>query len=368
MSKVVGIVNLHSNVSYKGLTEKRPVASVSFLGRYGIIDFVLSNMSNSNVDTVGVLIKEKPRSLFKHLGNGNSWNFNSKSGGVSLLYNEKYANNPMYNHDINNLVENIAFLEKSKADYVVVAPAHIITTMNYAEVVEAHQKSGAEITVVYQKITNANTAFVGSDYLRIKGKQVVEIKQNKGNRKERNISLETYVFNTKVLLSLMNYAKKVSSFFDLKDTLAYICDERKIMAYEYKGFARCIDSYEAYYKTSLEFLDMDINTQVFKSTWPIFTNTNDTPPTKYKKNAKVKKSFVANGVIVDGEVEGSILSRNVVIGKNAVVKNCIILNGSYVCPNAHLENVIIDKDARIEKMKELVSEDEPLYVKEGDVV
>ncbi|MEG0453452.1 MAG: glucose-1-phosphate adenylyltransferase subunit GlgD, partial [Coprobacillus sp.] len=99
-----------------------------------------------------------------------------------------------------------------------------------------------------------------------------------------------------------------------------------------------------------------------------FTNTNDTPPSKYLKNAQVKKSFVANGVIVDGDVEGSILSRNVVIGKGAVVKNCIILNGSYVCPGAHLENVIIDKDARIEKKKELVSDGGPLYVKEGDVV
>ena len=289
MAKVVGYINLHSDISYKGLTERRPVASVSFLGRYGIIDFVLSNMSNSNVDTVGILIKEKPRSLFKHLGNGNSWNFNSKSGGVSLLYNEKYANSPMYNHDINNIVENIAFLEKSKADYVVIAPAHIITTMNYAEVVDAHAKSGAEITMVYQKINNADEAFVGSDFLRLKGKQVMEIKNNKGNRKERNMSLETYIINKKTLLKLIQYAQKISSFFNLRDTLAYLCDERKIMAYEYKGFARCIDSYEAYYKVSMEFLDMDISTQVFKSTWPIFTNTNDTPPTKYLKNACVKK-------------------------------------------------------------------------------
>lgn len=368
MAKVVGLVNLHSDVSYKGLTERRPVASVSFLGRYGIIDFVLSNMSNSNVDTVGVLIKEKPRSLFKHLGTGNSWNFNSKSGGVSLLYNEKYANNPKYNHDINNLVENIAFIKKAKADYVVIAPAHIITTMNYAEVVDAHAKSGAEITMVYQKINNADTTYVGSDYLKLKDGQVMEIKTNKGNKKERNISLETYVINGDVLLKLLDYASNISSFFDLRDTLSYLCDERKIMSYEYKGFARCIDSYEAYYKVSLEFLDMDISTQVFKSTWPIFTNTNDTPPSKYLKNAKVKKSFVANGVIVDGEVEGSILSRNVVIEKDAVVKNCIILNGSHVCKGAYLENVIIDKDACIEKKKELVGTGEPLYVKEGDVV
>ena len=368
MAKVVGYINLHSDVSYKGLTEKRPVASVSFLGRYGIIDFVLSNMSNSNVDTVGILIKEKPRSLFKHLGNGNSWNFNSKSGGVSLLYNEKYANSSMYNHDINNIVENIAFLEKSKADYVVIAPAHIITTMNYADVVDAHAKSGAEITMVYQKIDNADETFVGSDFLRLKGKQVMEIKNNKGNRKERNISLETYVINKKTLLKLISYAQKISSFFNLRDTLAYLCDERKIMAYEYKGFARCIDSYEAYYKVSMEFLDMDVSTQVFKSTWPIFTNTNDTPPTKYLKNAIVKKSFVANGAIIDGEVDVCILSRNVTIGKNAVVKNCIILNGSKVCAGAHLENVVIDKDARVEKKTELIGEGEPLYVKEGDVV
>lgn len=368
MAKVVGIVNLHSDVSLEGLTEKRPVASVSFLGRYGIIDFVLSNLSNSNVDNVGVLIKEKPRSLFKHLGNGNSWNFNPKSGGVSLLYNEKYANNNMYNHDINNLVENIAFIEKSNADYVVIAPAHIITTMNYNDVVEAHEKNGAEITVVYQKIDNARETFVGSDYLKLKGDQVTEIKKNLGNRNERNISLETYVINTKVLLKLIKKAASLSSVFDLRDTLAYLCDERKINAYEYKGYVRCINSYETYYKVSLEMLDLEVSTQVFKSNWPIFTNTNDTPPTKYKKHACVKKSFLANGAIVDGAVENSIIGRDVVIGKDAVVRNCIIFAGSKVAAGAILENVIIDKDASVEKVIKLKGTDQPLYVKEGDTV
>lgn len=80
MAKVIGLVNLHSDIEFAGLTERRPVASVSFLGRYGIIDFVLSNMSNSKIDAVGVMIQQKPRSLFKHLGNGNSWNFNQKLG------------------------------------------------------------------------------------------------------------------------------------------------------------------------------------------------------------------------------------------------------------------------------------------------
>ena len=98
MAKVIGLVNLHSDVNFSKLTERRPVASVSFLGRYAIIDLVLSNMSNSNIDKVGVLIQEKPRSLFKHLEGGTSWNFNSKVGGVSYLYDERYANNAKYNH------------------------------------------------------------------------------------------------------------------------------------------------------------------------------------------------------------------------------------------------------------------------------
>ena len=185
MAKTVGIVNLHSDITFKGLTERRPVASVSYLGRYGIIDFVLSNMSNSNINTVGVLIQNNPRSLFKHLGTGNEWNFNQKKGGISLLYNEKYANNPKYNHDINNLVENIAFIKDANPDYVVVAPAHMITTMNYNEVIDHHIASGSEVTIVYQNIENADEAFIGSDYLKLEGSQVNEIKVNKGNKKQR---------------------------------------------------------------------------------------------------------------------------------------------------------------------------------------
>ncbi len=369
MAKVIGIVNLHSNIEFGGLTKRRPVASVSFLGRYGIIDFVLSNFSNSNIDSVGVLIKEKPRSLFKHMGLGNSWNFNSKSGGISLLYNEQYANDPRYNHDINNLIENIAFLDKSGADYVVIAPEHIITTMNYQDVIEEHEKSGAEITMVYHHIDNANEEFIGGSCLTIKGKRVVEVSENKGNRKERNISLDTYVINLKTLKRLLTRAKNISAFFDLKDTLAYLCDEKEIHAYEYKGYVCNLDSLEAYFKHSLEFLELDTFSQVFKSNWPIYTNTNDTPPSKYKKHASVKKAFIANGAIVDGTVEESILGRNVEIGKDAVVKNCILLSGSKVSAGAHLENVILDKEARVEKQKELVGQaSHPLYVKEGDVV
>lgn len=369
MAKVIGLVNLHSDVTFSKLTERRPVASVSFLGRYAIIDMVLSNMSNSGIDKVGVLIKEKPRSLFKHLEGGTSWNFNSKVGGVSYLYNEKYASNSKYNHDINNLVENISYLEGSKADYVVVAPAHIITTMDYRDVIEAHEKSGATVTMVYKKIKDAKEAYVGCDVLKVEDGLVVGTEVNKGTRKNQVISLETYVINTKELISIMKKATKISAFYSLKDMLGYLCDEKQIHAYEYRGFARCMDSFEAYFKYSLEMLDIDVASQVFKSNWPIYTSTNDTPPTKYLENAKVTKSFVANGAVIDGTVNNSIIGREVTIGKGAVVKNCVIFSGSKVAPGAVLENVIMDKHSKVEKQLDLSgNETTPLYIKEGDNV
>ena len=369
MVKAVGLVNLHSDVDFMGLTERRPVASVSFLGRYALIDIVLSNMSNSTIDAVGVLIQNKPRSLFKHIAGGHSWNFNSKAGGVSLLYNERYANNPNYNHDINNLVENIAFLEQTKAKYVVIAPAHIITTMDYRDVIDNHEKTGSEITMVYKKVHDANESYIGCDSLIVKEKLVTKIERNKGTRKDRSISLDTYVINTKTLLSIMKQAKKISSFFSLRDVLGYLCDEKQINAYEYKGYARCIDSLEHYYKYSLEFLDLDISSAVFKSNWPIYTITNDTPPAKYLTGSNVKKSIVANGAMINGTVENSIIGRDVVIGKGAVVKNCILMSGSVVNPEANLENVIMDKTSKVQRQTNLKGEcDAPLYIKEGDVV
>ena len=369
MAKVIGLVNLHSDVNFSKLTERRPVASVSFLGRYAIIDLVLSNMSNSNIDKVGVLIQEKPRSLFKHLEGGTSWNFNSKVGGVSYLYDERYANNPKYNHDINNLTENISFLEGSNADYVVIAPAHIITTMDYRDVIEAHENSGATITMVYKKIKDAKEAYVGCDVVKVEDGMVVGTEVNKGTRKNQSISLETYVINAKELLAILKKAPKISAFYTLKDMLGYLCDEKQINAYEYKGFARCLDSFEAYFKYSLEMLDIDISSQVFKSNWPIYTSTNDTPPTKYLENAKVTKSFIANGAVIDGTVNNSIIGREVVIGKGAVVKNCVIFSGSKIAPGAHLENVLIDKRAKVEKQIELCGDEvTPLYIKEGDNV
>lgn len=366
MAKVVGLVNLHGNVSLGSLTEKRPAASVSFLGRYALVDFVLSNMSNSGIDKVGVLVQDKPRSIIKHLGGGTSWNLNQKRGGLSVLYNEDAANTA-YNTDINNLVENIAFLKDAKPDYVVVAPAHIINVINFNDVVEAHVASGADVTVVYSPVTNADKAWLGAECVALDHGVVKSVDFNLGTEAARNVSLDTYVMSGAVLEQVIAEASATSTLYSFADYLRYATTSRKVAGYEYNGYVACIDTLAAYFNASLELIDVANNSMVFKSNWPIFTNTNDTPPAKYLKNSSVKSAFVANGAIIDGTVTNAIIGRDVKIGTGATIKNSVILSGTTIAPGAVVENAVIDKNVTVEKVTTLVgAATAPLYIKEGD--
>ena len=147
MAKIMGIVNLHHSVHLDSITERRSLASTAFLGRYCFIDFAISNFTNSGINEIGILIKEHSRSLFRHLGSGDSqWALNTKTGGITLMYNEKYANNDKYNHDVNNLIENKWFLKQSNAEYVVIAPIHMVNIIDYTKAVDEHIKSNADVS------------------------------------------------------------------------------------------------------------------------------------------------------------------------------------------------------------------------------
>ena len=369
MEKVLGLVNLHTNINFGGLTKRRPVASVNFLGRYSVIDFVLSNMTNSNIDKIGILVQEKPRSLFKYLGQGNPWTFNSKVGGLTMLYNEKYANNSHYNHDINNMLENLTFLKKSKAQYVVIAPAHILTTINYRDVIAMHEKKGSTITVVYKEIEQCSHNFIGEQCLDINNNRVIKTRPNHGIQEKENISLQSYVINLETLIEIIEKASQTSTFFSLCEYMNYLVSDKVIDTYRYDGYVACLNSIQSYYQTSLQLLDTDVYRNVFNQKWPVYTHTNDTPPSKYLPHAKITKTLVANGAVIDGVVENSIVGRNVVIEAGAKVKNSILLCDCIISKDTYLENVVIDKEAKVMHCKKLIGyHDDPMYVRKGDII
>ncbi len=371
MYKVMGLCNLHHSPELGELTANRPLASTSFLGRYAFIDFTLSNFSNSEIDEIGILVQNGPRSILKHLGSANVWNANTKLGYEAIMYNEKMANNSRYNHDINNIRANDWMFYTSLPDYFVIAPAHIVMSIDYREVIENHIAANAEITMVYTHINNGKTSFIGSNFVKVSpDHEVVLIRENKGTLNEADISLETFIINRSKLAELMSKASATSSFFGLNDIIAFTCGKtEKVHAFEYKGYARCFDSLPHYVEYSLELLDYTVRKQLFKPEWPIYTVTHDTPPSKYGEKADVSDCFIANGASVNGKVERSILSRYVTVAEGASVKNSIILTDTVIGAGVHLDGVVVDKYAHIIHPREISSDNGyPVYIKQGDVI
>lgn len=369
MGKVIGFVNLHHTLELGSLTESRSIASTPFLGRYAFIDFTLSNFCNSGIDIVGILVKKNQRSLVKHLGNSNAWNINTKQGTNTILYNEREARDSVYNHDINNILENDWFLKKYHGDYIVIAPAHFVMAINYQDVIKKHCENKAGITVVYQSVDNAKTHFSHCDVVNVENGIVTSLKRNSGTKDKVNISLETYVISASKFEEIIYKVSKVSALYNMRDIIAYLVKSELVYGYEHIGYVRCFDSLHHYMSYSLELLDYAKRQQLFIDNWPIFTVTNDTPPTKYLENADVKNSFISNGAIIDGTVHNSILSRNVVVKKGAEVINSIVLTDCVIAEDCHLENVIIDKYAKIIHCKNIKgTKKQPMFIKQGDVV
>lgn len=371
MAKIVGIVNLHHSIPLDTLTERRSLASTPFLGRYCFLDFAISNFANSGINEIGILIKEHSRSIFRHLASGDGQlTLNTKTGGVSMLYNERYVNNAKYNHDVNNLTENIWFLKQTHAEYVVIAPVHMVNIIDYRRALEEHIKTNADVTVIYKNVYNAKSEFIGCDYLTIdENKKVSKFTENLGSKDNRSISLETYIMKKTVLMDLLVKAKATSAFFSLKDILSYCVEDLHIHASEYKRYLRLVDSVKTYLDVSLELLNPEVSKEVFNPEWPIYTRTYDSAPVKYKETSNVKSSIIANGAIIAGTVENSILARQVVVEEGAVVKNCVIFSRAYISKGSYLENVILDKESQVLHEKNIVgTKEKPLIIKEGDIV
>lgn len=370
MRKVLGLVDLHHDIKLGVLTNNRSIASTTFLGRYCFIDIPLSNFANSGVEKIGVLIQDKPRSLFRHLGINNPWAFNTKTGGLTLLYNEKYANNKVYNTDINNLLENYWYLkEHAHIRYVIIAPSHIVMTINYNEVLQYHINNNADVTLVYKENEEGNTKFLSCRELNLDGNIVKKIMLNKGGSKKNNVELNSYIINRETLIKMIEEGQKSSSLYTLKELIALSLKSRKVVGYQYKGFTQCYDSLPAYLHNSLELLDNKKYNLLFKDNWPIYTRTYDTPPVKYGKNADIRQALIANGSVINGTLVNSIVGRDVVIEEGSIVKNSILLAHVRITKDSNLDYVIVDKEAVVKNIKILCgTENEPIGIKQEDIV
>ncbi len=369
MAKAFGIINSCGNhIWVEGLQQYRPIGAFSFLGRYRVIDFPISNMSNSGIDRIQVYVRRKPRSLVEHIGTGRHYNINSKRGKVQMLFAEHSSENDIYNTDIASFMENIDLIERMHEQYVVIAPSYMVFSVNFAELLQTHIDSEADITLLYHSVDNANEHYLNCDFLELNRQKGVEsIQKNRGNKKSRHIFLDTYVMKKDLFIDLIRKGKKVSSMYTLPQVVNIECENLDVRAVPHKGYLATITDFKSYFDANLALTDYKAAQELFKPDWPIYTRTNDSSPTQYFEDAQVKSSVVSNGCLIEGTIENSIIGRGCEIKKGAVVKNSVLLPGAVIGKNAVIENQVVDKRAQIVHANEIISTpDDPGYIRRED--
>ena len=353
MNDCIGIINLDENESkMSDLVKNRPLASVPLAARYRIIDFVLSNMTNTGMDSIGIFTKNKSRSLVDHLTNGRPWDLHRKKHGLRVFnFGDK---DPQYD-DIYNFADNIEFLTKCRKEYVIIAPSYMICNIDYKGLIKYHKEQDNDITMVYKNITNGDSNFIECDILNILGNgRVQSIGRNIGRESHLNISMEMYIMRTDLLIEIIYECIRQGVHRKIKSYVSSNLDNLKVGSYEFKGYLSCINSLRAYYKTNMDLLVPEVYEELFLGDRPIYTKSKDEGPTHYADGSVVKNSVIANGSYIEGTVENCIIGRRVYVSPGAVVRNCVIMQEAVIGDNAQVDRVIADKASIIREEEKVI--------------
>ena len=368
MGNVLGLVfaNMH-DTTLGDMTKNRTMGSVMFGGRYRLIDFPLSNMENSGISEVGVITKSNYQSLLDHLGSAREWDLARKKGGLYILPPFGNVESTLYRGRIEALYGAMSFIKHSRAKYVILSDCDVVTNIDYKPIVAAHIESGADITAV------AHTGVYSSDDIKTStvfnvdaDKNVTSVLINPDISGTCTTSLNVFVMSMDFLIETVNDAMARGNVSFERNILQEKCRELKIKIYEYDNYFSKLNSPESYFKSNMALLEPENARKLFVPKRSIYTKVSDNAPVKYDLDSKVSNSLVADGCIIEGEVENSVLFRGVKVGKGAKVKNCILMQGTVVGDNAELNYLITDKNVSICENHILTSSPQyPMYVGKG---
>ncbi len=359
MKDMMGIILADkSDIRLNELTEKRSVAAMPVGGRYRLIDFMLSNMVNSGIFNIGVTTQINYSSLMDHLGSGAPWDLNRKHYGLFILppYIRGGAGG-LSSGNIDQLYGVLAFLRRSRQQYVLLSGANIVCNFTFEEALKKHIDANADITVIYHD-EKEKTEQLGrcTVYTVDENGRVTGIEHNPRCPKSTLAGMEMFIMDRMKLIEIIEEGYANGSHDLIRDVLLTNLKNMNICGYEYCGFAGRVDSVKSYYSVNMQMLEPDIKKELFESENLIFTKVKDQVPTMYGSNARVSDSLVADGCNIEGSVENSIIFRGVHIGRGATIKNSIVMQNSVVENNCEIENVVIDKECTLRPGKKLIGQ------------
>ncbi len=358
-SNVLGIIYSNAYDSLLGeLTSVRTMGSVPFASRYRLIDFVLSSMVNSGIGKVGVSTKANYQSLMDHLGSGKPWDLSRKRDGITFL---PPFGGEVYQNRLNALEAMLPYISKSTNEYVLMADCNVVCNLDYNEIIDGHISSGADITIAYKRGIAPKLSHVMSFEMDDNSK-ITGVKIGEADSKACDYSLNIIVMSRLLLERLLRSAQVMGLKNFEFDIIGANVNALNIRGHKIDTYAKVIDSLQSYYDISMELLSGEYR-DLFNPEQPVFTKVRDDMPAIYGICSKATNSLIADGCVIKGTVENSILFRGVYVAEGAVIKNSIVMQDSYVSSGAKVDHAILDKNVVIKPNRELSgAETYPLYI------
>ena len=349
------------------LTQNRVMASVPYGGRYRLVDFPLSNMVNSGINKVGVITEQNYQSLMDHLGSGKAWDLSRKREGLYLL--PPFGAETMRTEGkISSLASIMRFLKNSHEEYVLLSDCDTVANIDYKEVFALHTAKEADITIVYRHGTSPDT-----------DKNVVytvdpegfirDMVVKRGSDTDCNFGMGMCLIGRKRLMAMVEECMGRNLYDFDRDLLQRNLPDMRVCGYEFTGAAYSISSLGSYFKANMALMEPKVRTQLFEASRPIYTKVRDDMPARYGLGSQVTNSIIADGCLIEGEVENCVLFRGVQVHKGAKLRNCVIMQDAVIGENSRLDYVVADKDTVFDPNRTLMGyQTYPVFVAKGSKV
>ena len=333
--------------NYDELCKVRPDYMLPFGGRYRIIDFTLSNLTNYDITNAILFAGRKMRSTLDHIGNGRSWELNRRRGGLTISPPNYDIANPS---EVQTYFDTLVAVEDSNADYVFITNPMYISKVDIGDAKEAIKSTDSDALIFTQRTTDKNGFYLNRKIINSdESNKPVSLGTNLGIADEFDLFAGSILIKREVFIKVLRYAIEMNTQSPLLTAIFQLPDDLNINFYRTEKHLEIIMDTFSFFDANLKLLDKDLFNQLFYQDGLVYTKSKDEPSSSYTKDSKVKNSLVANGSIIEGEVENSIIFRGVKIEKGAVIKNSVIFQDTVIHEDAILNFVITDKGTKIGK-------------------
>jgi glucose-1-phosphate adenylyltransferase len=355
---------------------------VHFAGRYRLIDFTLSNLVNSGIFRIGIVLGSKYQSLVSHLGSGKDWDLARKSGGITFFppyledMNEPY---PEFERGSNALHRALLALAGSKIENVLIVDGAIAYSMDYRPLIEQHESTQADVTAVYsnRNLLPSEAQLVFAPDLDSRTGRInhinygisVQAMSGVAAKSEHSVLLNTFVIRKSVLMRLLASSTRTDMRSFIRYTLAPAVRTIRVLPFEFTGYSAQVLNTDTFFVRNMEMLSPKSRNALFKGAGSVYTAVRDSSPTNYSTYANIKNCIVADGCKIEGTAENCVIFRNVHVAPGAEVRNCVLQTGTEIMRNAKLDWCVTDKNVIITDGKTLVGAvNYPLYINDGTII